>query len=261
MPMCSPGLSWPGVPMEAQATLLLQQAWCSALTGRKWRSRCLVGMAAPTSAWLQCYAKCHGDLLCTVVHLRDAGGTTLSVRLGWACTLQRSGAHFGKHILCQHVCFLLWHCRNSLSCTIEAPADAHSSSKSLVHLLNNGKIQAHVTCIMLKTDAAPRQHSGDAGRLGTRALLTLTAVAGAVLNSPDERIKQQYMSWLWNLLLSPAGRSLVKLDSSDVEDAEELCLAEVTADHAAFTHSHATAPEQHYSWRLFCLTKMVQLAV
>jgi hypothetical protein len=67
-----------------------------------------------------------------------------------------------------------------------------------------------------------------AGKLGTRALLTLTAVAGAVLNSPSERIKQQYMSWLWNLLLSPVGRALVKLVSSDVEDAEELCLAEVT---------------------------------
>jgi len=52
-------------------------------------------------------------------------------------------------------------------------------------------------------------------------------VAGAVLNSPNERSTQQYMSWLWNLLLSPAGRALVKLDSSDVEDAEELCLAEV----------------------------------
>ncbi len=52
-------------------------------------------------------------------------------------------------------------------------------------------------------------------------------MAGAVLNSPNERIKQQYMSWLWNLLLSPAGRALVKLDGTDVEDAEELCLAEV----------------------------------
>ncbi len=68
-----------------------------------------------------------------------------------------------------------------------------------------------------------------AGKLGTRALLTLTAVAGAVLNSPNERIKQQYMSWLWNLLLSPVGRALVKLNSTDVEDAEELCLTEVTA--------------------------------
>lgn len=68
-----------------------------------------------------------------------------------------------------------------------------------------------------------------AGKLGMRALLTLTAVAGAVLNSPNERIKQQYMSWLWNLLCSPVGRALVKLDSTDVEDAEELCLAEVTA--------------------------------
>ncbi|KAL0036203.1 hypothetical protein WJX79_007899 [Trebouxia sp. C0005] len=64
------------------------------------------------------------------------------------------------------------------------------------------------------------------GKLGMRALLTLTAVAGAVLNSPNERIKQQYMSWLWNLLCSPVGRALVKLDSTDVEDAEELCLAE-----------------------------------
>ena len=50
-----------------------------------------------------------------------------------------------------------------------------------------------------------------------------------MLNSPKERIKQQYMSWLWNLLLSPVGKALVKLDSTDVEDAEELCLAEVTA--------------------------------
>jgi hypothetical protein len=73
-----------------------------------------------------------------------------------------------------------------------------------------------------------------AGKLGTRALLTLTAVAGAVLNSPNERIKQQYMSWLWNLLLSPAGRALVKLDSTDVEAAEELCLAEVTASPGQF---------------------------
>ncbi|DBA95921.1 TPA: hypothetical protein ACH3X1_001448 [Trebouxia sp. C0004] len=64
------------------------------------------------------------------------------------------------------------------------------------------------------------------GKLGTRALLTLTAVAGAVVNSPNERIKQQYMSWLWNLLLSPVGRALVKLDSTDMEDAEKLCLAE-----------------------------------
>lgn len=89
-----------------------------------------------------------------------------------------------------------------------------------------------------------------AGKLGTRALLTLTAVAGAVLNSPNERIKQQYMSWLWNLLLSPAGRALVKLDGTDVEDAEELCLAEVTASP---WHFRTKSPG------LICLTAVPQL--
>ncbi len=78
-------------------------------------------------------------------------------------------------------------------------------------------------------DSLGHRSSGAAGKLGTRALLTLTAVAGAVLNSPNERTKEQYMSWLWNLLLSSTGKALVQLDSSDVEDAEELCLAEVPA--------------------------------
>ena len=66
-----------------------------------------------------------------------------------------------------------------------------------------------------------------AGKLGTRVLLTLTAVAGAVLRSSSSHVKQQYITWLWSLLLSSAGRALVQVDPSDVEDVGELCLAEV----------------------------------
>lgn len=58
-------------------------------------------------------------------------------------------------------------------------------------------------------------------------LLTLTAAAGAVLNSDSSHVKQQYITWLWSLLLSSAGKALVQVDPSDVEDVQELCLAEV----------------------------------
>ena len=60
-----------------------------------------------------------------------------------------------------------------------------------------------------------------------RLLLTLTAVAGAVLKSTGSHVQQQYITWLWHLLLSPAGKALVKVDDSDLEDVQELCLAEV----------------------------------
>ena len=66
-----------------------------------------------------------------------------------------------------------------------------------------------------------------AGKLGTRVLLTLTAAAGAVLKSNSSYVKQQYITWLWSLLLSSAGKALVQVDTSDVEDVQELCLAEV----------------------------------
>lgn len=58
-------------------------------------------------------------------------------------------------------------------------------------------------------------------------LLTLTAVAGAVLGNGSSHVKQQYITWLWSLLLSSAGKALVQVDPSDVEDVRELCLAEV----------------------------------
>lgn len=58
-------------------------------------------------------------------------------------------------------------------------------------------------------------------------LLTLTAAVGAVLNSDSSHVKQQYITWLWSLLLSSAGKALVQVDTSDVEDVQELCLAEV----------------------------------
>lgn len=71
-----------------------------------------------------------------------------------------------------------------------------------------------------------------AGKLGTRVLLTLTAVAGAVLGSSSSHVKQQYITWLWSLLLSSAGKALVQIDPSDVEDVKELCLAEVHSGHS-----------------------------
>ena len=48
-----------------------------------------------------------------------------------------------------------------------------------------------------------------------------------MLKSNSGHVKQQYITWLWGLLLSSAGKALVQVDTSDVEDIQELCLAEV----------------------------------
>ena len=70
------------------------------------------------------------------------------------------------------------------------------------------------------------------GKLGSRALLMLTAVTAAVLDSTNERAKQQFLSWLWHLLLSPAGSALVKIDTDeDLESVQKLCLEKVTISH------------------------------
>lgn len=67
-------------------------------------------------------------------------------------------------------------------------------------------------------------------------LLTLAAVASAVLKSNSSHVKQQYLTWLWSLLLSSVGKALAQVDSSDVEDVQELCLAEVTTGIALRKH-------------------------
>ena len=70
-----------------------------------------------------------------------------------------------------------------------------------------------------------------------RVLLTLAAVAGAVLKSNSSHVKQQYLTWLSSLLLSSVGKALAQVDSSDIEDVQELCLAEVSVG-SAFTSMH-----------------------
>lgn len=69
------------------------------------------------------------------------------------------------------------------------------------------------------------------GRQKTTALLTLASIAGAKHSGPNthQQQQQQYTNWLWHLLLSPAGKSLVQLDTAEVPAYVALCKAEVNA--------------------------------
>lgn len=68
-----------------------------------------------------------------------------------------------------------------------------------------------------------------AGQQKTAVLLTLASIAGVSPAGSDSHHQQQYVSWLWDLLLSQTGKLLVQLDTATVLDYVTLCKKEVTA--------------------------------
>ena len=68
-----------------------------------------------------------------------------------------------------------------------------------------------------------------AGQQKTAVLLTLASIAGVSPAGADSHHQQQYVSWLWDLLLSQTGKLLVQLDTATVLNYVALCKKEVTA--------------------------------
>lgn len=67
------------------------------------------------------------------------------------------------------------------------------------------------------------------GHQKTTALIALASVAGIESSGAAFHNQQQYLSWLWDLLLSPAGKSLVHLDTAEVQEYITLCKGQVNA--------------------------------
>ena len=65
------------------------------------------------------------------------------------------------------------------------------------------------------------------GQQKTAVLLTLASIAGLSHTGSDSHHQQQYVSWLWDLLLSQTGRLLVQLDTAAVQDYVAVCKGEV----------------------------------
>lgn len=67
------------------------------------------------------------------------------------------------------------------------------------------------------------------GHQKTTALIALASIAGIESSGAAFHNQQQYLSWLWDLLLSPAGKSLVHLDTAEVQEYIMLCKGQVNA--------------------------------
>ena len=67
------------------------------------------------------------------------------------------------------------------------------------------------------------------GHQKTTAVIALASIAGIESSGAAFHNQQQYLSWLWDLLLSPAGKSLVHLDTAEVQEYITLCKGQVNA--------------------------------